>query len=351
MIPEFFNELLTAPGPSGYESVPADIWRQEAKTFTEKVSSDTLGSSTATVEGNDQGPHLAVIGHIDEIGIIVKHISDEGFLYFDQVGGWDPQILVGQRVELLTSAGALYGVVGKKPIHLLKPEERKKVTKLSDMHIDIGVEDGDEAKSLVRIGDVAVITGEPMLLPHNRVCSRSLDNRVGSYVAAEVARKVAEAGGAPGSVTAVAAVQEEITMAGSRTTAYSVDPDLAVVVDVTFASDAPGIDVKEVGKHELGSGPVISRGATLNPKIFELLYAAGKEQDIPFTVQASTGRTGTDADAVHITKSGIPCSVVSVPLRYMHSPVEMIQLSDIQATVDLIAAFAMKLSSETSFER
>jgi endoglucanase len=204
---------------------------------------------------------------------------------------------------------------------------------------------------MVRVGDVAVIAGEPVELPNDRLASRSLDNRLGAFVALESARLVAEAGGAPGEVAAVAPVQEEITFAGARTSAFSVDPDVAIVVDVTHATDAPGIDPKEVGKHELGSGPVIERGSIIAPAVFELLHETATAEDIPFTVSASARFTGTDADAIHISRAGVPTGVVSIPLRYMHSPVEMVALEDVHAAARLIAAFARRLDGSLSFER
>jgi endoglucanase len=347
--PDTLLELLTAPGPSGYETAPAAVWRERAGAFAE-VSGDTLGSSLARVPGTAGGPRLAVVGHIDEIGLIVTHVSDEGFLHFIGVGGWDAQILVGQRVELATRDGRVLGVIGKKPIHLLKEDDRKKVAEIKDLHIDIGAKDGDEARELVRIGDVAVIAGEPVELPNGRLASRSLDNRLGAYVALEAARLVAQDGGAPGEVVAVAPVQEEITFAGARTTAYALEPDVAVVVDVTHATDAPGIEVKEIGKHELGSGPVIERGSIISPTVFELLHDTAEAEGIPFTIAASARSTGTDADAVHISRAGIPTGVVSIPLRYMHSPVELVQLDDVEAAAKLIAAFARRLD-EAAFER
>ncbi len=348
--PELLHRLLTAPGPSGYETAPAAAWREAASDFAQ-VSTDTLGSSVARVGGSGSGPLLAVVGHIDEIGLIVTHVSDDGFLHFIGVGGWDAQILVGQRVELIAREGGLPGVVGKNPIHLLKDEDRKRVAELKELHIDIGAASGDEARERVRVGDVAVIAGEPMELPNRRLASRSLDNRLGAYVALEAARQVAEAGAAAGDVAAVAAVQEEITFAGSRTSAFSLDPALAIVVDVTHATDAPGVDPKELGRHELGSGPVIERGSIINPGVFELLHDAAEREGIPFTVSASGRSTGTDADAVHISRAGVPTGVVSIPLRYMHSPVEMVQLDDVEAAARLIATFAAALSPDTSFER
>ena len=349
--PELLRRLLTAPGPSGYETAPTAVWREAAERFGAEVSGDSLGSSVARVPATGEGPRLAVVGHIDEIGLIVTHISDEGFLHFIGVGGWDAQILVGQRVEVATREGAIPGVIGKKPIHLLKEEDRKRVAEIKDLHIDVGAAGGDEARRMVRIGDVAVIAGEPIELPNGRLASRSLDNRLGAFVALEAARLVTQDGGAPGEVVAVAPVQEEITFAGARTTTFALEPAVAIVVDVTHATDAPGVEPRELGKHELGSGPVIERGSIISPQVFELLHDAATRESIPFTVAASARSTGTDADAVHISRAGVATGVVSIPLRYMHSPVEMVQLEDVEATARLIAAFARSLGAETSFAR
>jgi endoglucanase len=349
-VPDTLLKLLTAPGPSGYEQAPAAVFREAAAAFA-AVERDTIGSTVARVAGTGDGPLVAVVGHIDEIGLIVHHIDDKGFLWFSGVGGWDPVILVGQRVDIATRDGRVPGVVGKKPLHLLKVEERKKVPELKHLHIDIGAKDGDDARSRVRVGDVAVIAGEPVELPNRRVNSRSMDNRLGCYVALEAARLVAEAGGAPGEVAAVAVAQEEITFGGAHTTAYSLRPDIAIVVDVTFATDPPGTDEKELGSHAFGSGPVLTRGSTLDPTVFELLHAAGEADEIPFTVTASTRATGTDADAFHISRAGIPTAVVSVPLRYMHSPVEMVQLDDVENAAKLIAAFARRLEPGLDLRR
>ena len=351
-VPETLRKLLTAPGPSGYEQAPAAVFRDAAAAFAE-ITYDTIGSTVARIRARPpgDGPFVAVVGHIDEIGLIVHHIDDDGFLWFTGVGGWDPVILVGQRVEVSTREGRVPGVVGKKPIHLLKDDERKKAPELKNLHIDIGARDGDDARSMVRIGDVAVIAGEPVELPNDRVISRSMDNRLGCYVAFEAARLVAEAGDAPGDVAAVAVAQEEITFGGARTTAYTLRPDIAVVVDVTFASDAPGSDDKETGRHRFGSGPVLLRGSTLDPTVFELLHAAGEAEGIPFTLAASARATGTDADAFHISRGGVPSAVVSVPLRYMHSPVEMVQLDDVENAARLIAAFVRRLEPGLDLRR
>jgi putative aminopeptidase FrvX len=349
-IPTVLRELLTAAGPSGYETAPAAVWRRAAEGFAD-VSVDVMGSSWARVAGTGGGPVLAVVGHIDEIGLVVTHIEDSGQLRFIGVGGWDPQILVGQRVEVMTRAGAIPGVVGKKPIHLLREEERKKVTEMKDLHVDVGARDGDEARSLVRIGDVAVLAGEPVELPNGRAVARSMDNRLGCYVAYEAARLVAEAGGSPGDIVAVAAVQEETTFGGSHTTAYSLRPDLAIVVDVTHATDAPGVEERDLGRHPFGSGPVIERGSNIHPAVYELIESTAVAESIPFTVQASARHTGTDLDAMHISRGGIPCGGIGLPLRYMHSPVEMVDLEDVANAARLVAAVAQRLQAGFALTR
>jgi endoglucanase len=349
--PELLMQLLSAPGPSGHESAPAKVWREYCSSFAADVGGDRVGSSFARVPGTGTGPRLVVVGHIDEIGLHVSHIDDDGYLRFGQVGGWDPGVLIGQRVRLQTREGDLPGVIGRKPIHLLKDEDRKKVPELKELHIDIGARDADEARKLVRIGDVAVIDAEPVVFRHDRVVSRSLDNRVGCYVAAEAARLVAKAGGAPGDVLALAVTQEETTFAGARTSAFAHEPDIAVVVDLTFATDQPGVELGPITKHPLDSGPVIARGTSLHPTVFERLYEAAEAEGIPFTLESLGKGTGTDADAIHFSRAGVATGLVSIPCRYMHSPVEMVSVADVDAAARLIAAFARRLEPDTSFER
>jgi putative aminopeptidase FrvX len=350
--PEVLRDLLAAHGPSGYETGPAEVWRAAARAFGAQVQTDVVGTPRAHVAASaPPGRRLVVMGHIDEIGLIVTHVDDEGHLWFAAVGGWDAQILVGQRVAIATRAGEVAGVIGRKPIHLLREEDRKKVAEVRDLHIDIGARDGEQAAELVRIGDVAVIAGEAVELPNGRVASRALDNRLGSFVALEAARLTAQAGGAEWELVAVAAAQEETTFGGSRTSAFSLEPDAAIVVDVTHATDVPGVEVKEAGKHELGSGPVLGRGSTLHPGLFELLHETAEREGIAFTVEAIGRNTGTDADAVHISRGGVPTALVSIPVRYMHSPVEVVALSDVHACARLIAAAARRLDGQTSFAR
>jgi putative aminopeptidase FrvX len=349
-VPELLAKLVTTAGPSGHESAPAHVWREHCSSFAQ-VGGDRVGSSFARVEGTAGGPTVAVVGHIDEIGLHVSHIEDDGYLRFGQVGGWDAGVLIGQRVKLRTRNGDVIGLIGRKPVHLLKDEDRKKVPELRELHIDIGAKDGEEAAALVRIGDVAVIDAAPIDFRHGRVVSRSLDNRVGCYIAAEAARLVAEAGGAPGDVLALAVTQEETTFAGARTSAFAHDPDVAIVVDLTFATDQPGVELGQITKHPLDSGPVIARGTSLHPLVFELLYEAAEAEGIPCTLESLGKGTGTDADAIHLSRAGVPSGLVSIPCRYMHSPIEMVSLADVDAAARLIAAFARRLEPGVSFER
>jgi endoglucanase len=349
--PALLDQLLRSPGPSGHEAAPAAIWREGVSAFSDDVRVDLVGSSLVRVPGTGGGPSLAVIGHIDEIGVHITHIDEDGYLRFGEVGGWDPFQLIGQRIVLTTRGGDVRGVVGRKPIHLLSSEERDKAPKVKDLHIDIGARDGEQARATVRIGDVGVLDAEPVTLLGERLVSRSLDNRIGCYVAAEAARLVAEAGGAPGDVYGLAVAQEETTFAGARTSAFGLEPDVAIVVDVTHATDQPGVQLGQVTKHALGSGPVIARGTTLHPVVCELLLDTAEELSMPFTVESMGRATGTDADAVHASRTGVATGIVSVPLRYMHSSVELVDLADIEAAARLIATFAQKLTAGLSLAR
>jgi putative aminopeptidase FrvX len=346
-VPALLEKLLRPAAPSGHEAPAAAVWREEASFAA--LSFDGLGSSIARL--GDASPLLAVVGHIDEIGLVVTHVDEKGFLWFAPIGGWDPQVLVGQRVAVRGRKGVVPGVIGRKPIHLLEAEQRKKAVELKRMHIDVGAADREEAAELVRVGDPVTIAAEPLRLAGERLAARAMDNRLGAYVALEALRRCHERGSLGASFAAVAAVQEEIGLYGARTSAFEVRPDLALAVDVTHATDAPGVEEKEIGSHPLGSGPAIGRGSTLSPKVFELLVETAEEAGIEHTILASGRGTSTDADAIQISRSGIPTGLVSIPLRYMHSPVELVDLGDVEAAVELIAAFASRLEDGVDLRR
>jgi endoglucanase len=352
-IPDFLEQLLTASGPSGYEAPAAGVWRKHAESYAKDVTFDTMGSSQAWVpaKGDGDARIAGLVGHIDEIGLVVTHITEEGVLRFQTIGGWDPHVLVGQRVTVQGAAGPVTGVVGRKPIHLLEEDERKSVIKIEHMYVDIGATDRDDAARIVSIGDPAVIAVAPVELAHRRLASKAMDNRLGADVVAEAARRVADQGGSSWGVTAVAAAQEETTFGGASTTAFAVPMGCCVVVDVTFASDVPGIDAARTGEAKLGHGPQISRGANLHPRMFDLLVEAAQAENIPYSVAVPGKRSGTDADAIHMAREGVPCGLVSIPLRYMHSPVETVQLDDVEGAIELLAAFCLRLDPDEDFRR
>jgi putative aminopeptidase FrvX len=349
-VPELLRKLLTAPGPSGYETAASAVWREAASAFAE-VSGDALGSSVARVPGTTDGPSLAVLGHIDEIGLMATHVDDDGFISVLQVGGIRPEVLLGQRVEIVTRNRRLPGVIGRK---WTKP--RRSTDKLelehADLHVDIGARTRKEALGLLQIGDVAVVAGEPVELAAGRIASRSLDNRLGAYVALEAGRRVAEAGGAPGDVFAVAAVQEEVgDFGGARTSVFALEPTVALAVDVTGATDIPDGDPKLDGEAKLGGGPIVNRGSTINPKVFELLVETAEAEGIGYTVNVSAGDTHTDMDAAYASRAGVATGLISLATRYIHTPGEVVSLDDVEATVRLVAAFAQRLEPGLDFTR
>lgn len=334
----FFLDLLAAAGPSGDERGSARVWRSYASGFAE-VEIDPLGSSTATVGG--ESPHLMVMGHIDEIGLVITHVDDEGFAWFAPVGGWDPEVLVGQRARVLTKDGPVAGVVGKKSRHLQEGDERTTQTKIDQMWIDIGAASGEDARKVVHTGDLAVLEQPAVPLQGTRMASRAVDNRAGAWVAAEAVRLYTEQ---PGSCkfTAVASVSEETSFAGAHTTSFALAPDAAIAVDVTNATDYPSVSKQKYGHVQIGKGPGLSRGAAVHPLMFEMLIETAEQAGIPYQVEPAAGHTWTDADAIFLSRAGVPSVVVSIPLRYMHSPNELLDLDDLQACAELVAAFARR---------
>jgi endoglucanase len=301
------------------------------------------------VPGRAGGPSLALVGHIDEIGAVVTHLGDDGFAAIRPIGGFDPHTMLAQRVDVLARDGVVPGVVAARYQRRKRLEPRKTID-YEDLYLDVGAADGEELRGLLRPGDAVVWHGAPLALRGERMASRSFDNRIGCYVALEAARRIAERGGGPGDVIAVAAVQEEVgDFAGSRTTAFATEPEVALAIDVTHATDIRGGDHDDEGKIVLGSGATLTRGPPLHPGVFELLHDVAEAEGIPFSVEVSRGTTWTDADAVYLSRRGVPTGLVSVPLRYMHSPIETVDLDDIEQAVRLIVAFAGRLEPGLSF--
>lgn len=341
---EFLKHLLNAPGPSSQEVAPARIWREEAQSFADEVRVDVRGNSFAVLKGGM--PRVLLAGHIDEIGVIVTYIDDDGFISFAGVGGWDGQVLVGQRVRLLGKAGEVIGVIGKKPIHLMKKDEGP--SKIEDLWIDVGAMSQSEAAGYVRVGSLGVIDAPVYELPNGRLVARSLDNRIGAYTVLEALRLLATER-PEATVAAVATTQEEITFAGAQTAAFNFEPQVAIVVDVTHATDYPTADKKLRGEAKLGAGPAIAYGSVNNPVVHQMLVEIAERENIPYMVKVNPSASGTDGDVIHMVREGVAVGVVSIPNRYMHSPNEMIQMSDVEQAAKLIAAFVRSVSATTDF--
>lgn len=346
----FLRRLLDAPGPSGFETRPARVWRAEAETFSDHVTVDVNGNSAAAVRP-EGAPRVMMAGHVDEIGLQVTHIDDEGYLYVAEIGGWDPQVLVGQRVKILARDGDIIGVVGKKAIHLIQPDERSKASRTRDLWVDVGASDRDAAHEMgLRVGDPMVLDQGMIELAGDRIASRAIDNRIGAFVVLEALRLLAQDPPRAGAF-AVATAQEEIGYqgGGARSSAFALEPDVALVVDVTFSTDVPDVPKKELGEHTVGGGPVLSRGSAAHPAVCERLIEVAEAEGIPYSLQASPRATRTDADGIHLTRAGVPTGLVSVPNRYMHSPNEVVSMGDLEHTARLLAAFVRSLTGDTDF--
>ena len=347
----FLERLLGEPGPSGFESRPAGVWRAEAANFADRVWADVHGNSFAEVRAGRR-PRVMLAGHVDEIGFQVTHVDEDGFLYVAGIGGWDPQVVVGQRVVVMGRDGDVPGVVGKKPIHLLKPEDRKKVTEIRDIWVDLGASTAEEVGKMgVRVGDPLVLDAGVIRLAGDRIASRAIDDRVGAYVVLEAIRSLAAEPPALAGAVAVATVQEEIgyTGGGARSSAYALDPDVAIAVDVTFSTDVPDANKKELGEHALGAGPVLSRGSSIHPAVFDHLVDAADAEGIPYTIQAAPKASRTDADGIFLVRGGVPTGLVSIPNRYMHSPNEVVSVADLERAARLLAGFVRRLDGGASF--
>ncbi|MGB0542435.1 MAG: M42 family metallopeptidase [Longimicrobiales bacterium] len=343
----FLDALLSRPGVSGYEQAVQQIVRDYVSPFADEIETDLHGNVIATVNGNG-GPTLMLDGHCDQLGMLVSHIDDSGYLFFQTVGGWDPQQLVGQRVTVWASGDPVHGVISRKAIHLLSDDEKKKVVDPKDMWIDIGASHREDAESVVAIGDAVTVQLGIQDMRNGLANAPAMDNRTGVWVVFEAMRRAA-AKGASCKLVVASTVQEEIGLRGARTAAHRIDPDVAIAVDVTHATDCPGIDKRQRGVINLGGGPVILRGPNVNPRVGARLEEVAKKGDLPFQVAALGQAAPNDANALQITRSGVATGLVQLPNRYMHSAVETIALSDLDVAAELLAGFACTLSTADSF--
>ncbi len=346
---EFLSKLINAISPSGYEDEAARVWIDEARTFADDIRRDSHGNANAVINAGGS-PRIMLSGHYDEIGFLISHISDEGYCWIQPIGGWDAQIPQGQHVVIRGRKGHVHGVIGKCPIHLLKNDAREKVTKLEEQWVDIGAKDRKAAEKVVAVGDPLVIDRGMHHLQGSLVAGRGFDNRAGAFAVLEAARILAKLK-PQAEVHAVATVQEEIGLRGARTAAYGVDPHVGIAVDVTFATDYPsmGDATKKFGKVKVGKGVVITRGPNINPRLFDLMVETAQKKKIAHQICAESRPTGTDANAIQISRAGVATGLLSIPNRYMHTPCEVVSLDDLMATAELMAHTCARITTDTDF--
>jgi putative aminopeptidase FrvX len=340
-------KLLETPSPSGYERPIQDVVRAYVGDFADRVTTDLHGN---VIAAKNPGAKLRVMfaGHCDQIGMLISHFHDNGFLHAQTIGGWDAQQLIGQRMTIWTANGPLPAVISRKPIHLLTDEERKQVVKLEDLWLDIGAKNKDEAKELVRIGDPVTLNLGFQEMRNGLANSPAMDNKCGLWVVLEALRRASKKD-LKVAVFAVSTVSEEIGLRGAQTSAFGVDPQVGIAVDVTHATDCPTIDKRQQGDVSLGSGPVIVRGPNMNPIVVERLLSLAQKGEIPHQLAASGKAQPNDSNALQINRAGVATGLVSIPNRYMHSAVEMISLDDIDRAADLLAEFVLSLSGDEDF--
>jgi putative aminopeptidase FrvX len=344
---DFLKQVIGVASPSGFEWHVQALFKKRMASCCDEVRADVHGNLIGII--NPEAPvRVMLSGHCDEIGLMVVHIEDRGFLSFAAVGGIDPAVISGQRVKIHSAKGAVFGVIGRKPIHMLEPEERGKAIKLQEMWIDIGAKNRKEAAKHVEIGDyVTIDVGlEPML--NNLVAGRGFDDRAGAFVVSETLRRLKGRKLKVG-VYGVTSVQEEIGLRGARTSAFGIDPHVGIAVDVGFASDYPGGEVKRTGECKLGKGPTLHRGPNINPVLARVMEASAKKHKIPFQITAEPSATGTDANAIQVNRSGVAAALVSIPNRYMHTSVEVISLDDLDNCSKLLAEFIAGMDPQQKF--
>lgn len=345
----FFKDIVNIPSPSGYETKAAEIYRSYTGKFADEVTTDVMGNVWATINPGAKRK-IMLAGHMDEIGFTIHYVSDDGLLYFSPIGGHDSTIPIGQRVWVHGKKGRVPGVIGRKAIHLLTQEEKKQKPELHDLWIDIGVSNRDEAMKLLDLGDVVTYQWEFQELAGDIVTARGFDNKMGSFIVAEALRHLAEKKPAKDvGVIAVATVQEEVGLRGARTSAFGTGAEAGIAVDVTHATDYPSADKKKHGELKMGKGPVAARGANINPIFFDLVKKAAEEEKIPLQIEVEPGGTGTDANAMQISGAGMATALLGVAIRYMHTPVEVLSLKDVENCAKLMAAACRKVTAKTDF--
>ncbi len=345
---EFLRRLIASPSPSGFEQPVQAVIRAEIGQYSDEVRADVHGNVIATLNPNGN-PRVMLTAHCDELGFLIRYIDEEGFLYFAPIGGFDPSTLPGERVLVHTPAGSIPGVLGRKAIHLMDSDERSQAPKLANMWIDIGVSSRKEAQELVPIGSTATRAAQLEILRGDLVVSRALDDKSGVFTLVEAMRRLHEQRARlKAGAYFVSAVQEETGSRGVRTSTYEVNPQVAITVDVTFASDHPQTSKQLLGDVKLNEGPAITIGGFTNPRVYQLLVAATKEAGITYQYDIAAANTGTDNDNIQVTRGGVATGLLNIPCRYMHTGSEIVSLKDIETTAELIAQFVLLLDESTN---
>ncbi len=344
---DFLERLLATPSPSGYERPIQDVVREYVRPFASNVQTDWHGNVIVAVNPHGS-PRVMLAGHCDQIGLMVIHIDKDGFLRVSAIGGWDVQMLIGQNMVVWTTSGPVKGVIARKAIHLQSPEDRKAVPEIKDLWIDIGVINADEAKELVTVGDPVTFELGLRTLRNNLVAAPGMDNKVGVWVVMNALRLIAQ-GQPQAAVYSVSTVQEEIGLRGAQTSAFSVAPQLGIAVDVTHATDCPTIDENQHGKVKIGAGPVLYRGPNANPVVFERLMSLAKQHEIPVQPGGLAKAASNDSNVMQVSRGGVATGLVTIPNRYMHSPVEIVSLDDLENAAKLIAHFCLSLTPDSDF--
>jgi len=343
----FLERLVTTPSPSGFEGSIQKVCKDYAKSSVDKIHKDVHGNQFH-VRNPDAQLRVMLAGHVDEIALMVNDIDDKGFLGFVPIGGVDPSVLDGQRVQVHTGKGAVPGVVGRTAIHLTDVEERGKPLKMHQLWVDIGAKDKKDAQKAVSIGDPITVDVGLVKLRNDRAVARALDDRIGAFVVLEAMRLLANKKIDCG-VFAVTTVQEEIGLRGARTSSHGCDPHVGIAVDVGHATDHPNLDARRHREGKIGEGPILYRGPNINPVVGAQLIGVAKRKGIPYQVAAAPSGTGTDANAMQLCRSGVATGLVGIPNRYMHSPVELISLKDAENAAKLIAEWIATLKKDMSF--
>jgi len=348
---EFLEELLVTPSPTGFESAGQKVWTEYIEQYADDIQKDAYGSAAAKINTSFDVATVMLEAHADEIGMIVQHITKDGYIYVNKLGGSDSTIARAKRVNIHTGDGIVSGVTGNTAIHLQdKKNGGGKQPKWKDIYVDIGAADKEEALKLVQIGDPITYADDFDYLSDEVLSGRALDNRIGGFMIAQVLKKLNERRDELNvNVVALNSVQEEVGGYGARMMSYRIDPDAALVTDVTHATDTPGIDHKEHGLVKLGKGPSIQHGGANHPKIVEFLEEVGKDREINLQHEATSVRTGTDTDSIFYQKTGIPSALISLPLRYMHSPVETASMKDVHALIDLMTEAVLAMKPDQTF--